>query len=69
MVTDDSEIFRLDNFESEVVGGACFKPMVCILSTGCILKFRLVQSIHRRTHTADAGLRSRANPCESRWER
>ena len=23
MVTDDSEIFRLDNLESEVVGGAC----------------------------------------------
>jgi len=23
MVTDDSETFRLDNLESEVVGGAC----------------------------------------------
>jgi hypothetical protein len=23
MVTDNSEIFRLDNLESEVVGGAC----------------------------------------------
>jgi len=23
VVTDDSEIFRLDNLESEVVGGAC----------------------------------------------
>jgi hypothetical protein len=23
MVTDDSEIFSLDNLESEVVGGAC----------------------------------------------
>jgi hypothetical protein len=23
MVTDDLEIFRLDNVESEVVGGAC----------------------------------------------
>ena len=23
MITDDSETFRLDNLESEVVGGAC----------------------------------------------
>jgi hypothetical protein len=27
-----------------------------------------VQSIHRRPRTAEAGLRSRANPCELRWE-
>ena len=26
MVTDDSEKFRLDNLESEVVGGACGAP-------------------------------------------
>jgi len=26
MVTDDSETFRLDNLESEVVGGACGAP-------------------------------------------
>jgi hypothetical protein len=26
MVTDDLEIFRLDNLESEVVGGACGAP-------------------------------------------
>ena len=26
MVTDDSETFRLDNSESEVVGGACGAP-------------------------------------------
>ena len=25
-VTDDTEIFRLDNLESEVVGGACGAP-------------------------------------------
>jgi hypothetical protein len=26
MVTDDSEMFRLDNLDSEVVGGACGGP-------------------------------------------
>ena len=26
MATDDSETFRLDNLESEVVGGACGAP-------------------------------------------
>ena len=26
LVTDDSEIFRLDNLVSEVVGGACGAP-------------------------------------------
>ena len=26
MITDDSEIFRLDNLESEVVAGACGAP-------------------------------------------
>jgi hypothetical protein len=26
MVTDDSETFRLDNLESEVVGGTCGAP-------------------------------------------
>jgi len=26
VVTDDSEIFRLDNMESEVAGGACGAP-------------------------------------------
>ena len=26
MVTDDLETFRMDNFESEVVGGACGAP-------------------------------------------
>jgi len=38
MVSDDSEIFRLDNMESEVVGGACgasdrddvSKKVICI---------------------------------------
>ena len=26
MITDDSEIFLMDNLESEVVGGACGAP-------------------------------------------
>jgi hypothetical protein len=26
MITDDSEIFRLDNLKSEVAGGACGAP-------------------------------------------
>ena len=36
MVTDDSETFRLDNLESEVVGGACGAPdrdnHICIVT-------------------------------------
>jgi hypothetical protein len=28
MVNDDSEIFRLDNLESEVVGGACMNWLI-----------------------------------------
>ena len=31
MVTDESEIFRLDNLESEVVGGACGRLIFIIL--------------------------------------
>jgi hypothetical protein len=42
MVTDDSETFRLDNNESEVVGGACFKPTVCI----CIIWFNPENSVY-----------------------
>ena len=30
MVTDDSEIFRLDNLESEVAGRACSSSRLCI---------------------------------------
>jgi hypothetical protein len=32
MVTDDSETFRLDILESEVVGGACFSLISLFLS-------------------------------------
>jgi hypothetical protein len=36
MVTDDSEIFRLENMESEVAGGACEAPdrsnHICIVT-------------------------------------
>jgi hypothetical protein len=42
MVTDDSETSTLDNFESEVGGGACFKPMVFI----CITWFNPENSVH-----------------------
>jgi len=42
MVNDDSETFRLDNFESEVGGEACFKPMVCI----CIIWFNPECSVY-----------------------
>ena len=34
MVTDDSETFRLDNLESEVVGGTCSNRLsTCYKST------------------------------------
>ena len=42
MVTGDSETFRLDNFESEVVGVACFKPMMCV----CIMWFNPEHSVY-----------------------
>jgi hypothetical protein len=42
MITDDSETFRLDTFESEVGGGAYFKPMVCI----CIICFNPENSVY-----------------------
>jgi hypothetical protein len=42
LVTNDWETFRLDNFESEVVGEACFKPMVCI----CIIWFNPEKSVY-----------------------
>jgi len=35
MVTDDSETFRLDNVESDVVGGAC-GHLIFIIVLGCV---------------------------------
>ena len=43
MVTDDSETFRLDNLESEVIGGVCRAPDSC-----CLMLLRL----HKRQHLA-----------------
>jgi len=43
MVTDDSETYRLDNLESEVVGGACGAPD----------RKRITVALHHReTHTS-----------------
>jgi len=45
MATDDSETFRLDNLESEVVGGACGAPDRQNHHTNCVLKYAVVYYI------------------------
>ena len=61
MVSDDSETFRLDNFESEVVAGACGAPRRFICLSFCYRTKDVTQNkvrhdqVHERTTNGRSG--------------